>query len=458
VIATDIPARTPTSGQDRRRGQLDPRVEVFELLADLGPEPRGEAVDPDDLVAIDLLREGFSDQRVQLVSAPVGRDQIGHQEGVVPGGRDRDAQGVRPENGELEVVGRLVGRGGEQGSGRGSVEGNPVDRSPPVPDRKRLRPEMNRDFAGEIGRIGGLDRLDRALLVGVGGGPGELLFQLARELELPQQPDQGLAVGAGHSERFPFDVDFDVCVDGDQFLAQEDLIPVLEERLPLALRADLGGVRHRVLDGAEPLEERSGALLPDAGGSGDVVGTVALETQQVDDVLRRHAEQLPHLVGTDQQIVARGVQHERVLVDQLHHVLVDGDDEGMDPGLRGAAGERPDHVVGLLAGHLDRRDRHGPAQAPDVGELLDQIGRHPLAGRLVLRIPDVTGRRFAAVEDHRDVVGRELLEDAIEHQEQAVGGVGRDALAGRQAPDRVVGAEDLGHRIDEHQDGSFDHR
>ncbi len=93
-----------------------------------------------------------------------------------------------------------------------------------------------------------------------------------------------------------------------------------------------------------------GGLDADAGGAGDVVDRVAGQRLHVDDPVGADAELLDHLVGADRLVLQR-VEHLDAGRDELHQVLVGGDDGDPAAGggrLRGVGG---DDVVGLEAGH-----------------------------------------------------------------------------------------------------------
>ena len=111
------------------------------------------------------------------------------------------------------------------------------------------------------------------------------------------------------------------------------------------------------------------------------------------------------------------------------------------------ASERPDDVVGLVPGHLEDRDPVGRAGAADVGDLDAQILLHGGAVGLVPVVLVVPDGPLGPVEGHGEILGRMLAEHLLEHRHEPVDRVGRLAFPGRQSPDRVVSAVDVGHGI-----------
>ena len=147
--------------------------------------------------------------------------------------------------------------------------------------------------------------------------------------------------------------------DGGQPLAHADALDVVLEALAIHLALDFGGAFERGFDGAELLDDRDGALVADAGSAGDVVDGVAFEREQVGHLRGRHAHELLHLGGVVPGVVLGGVEHGDVLVDELEHVLVAGDDDYVEALRLGAAGDGADDVVGLEAGVAQDGDAHG---------------------------------------------------------------------------------------------------
>ena len=162
--------------------------------------------------------------------------------------------------------------------------------------------------------------------------------------------------------------------------------------------------------------------------------------------------------------------------DELHHVLVAGDDEDLVLLLGGFASEGADDVVGLKAFGLEDGNAQRFKRAANVGNLAAKILGHGFALGLValvahvfealrLRVPRrsvadgagaLVAKDFAAdVEDRGEVLGREVLAQLLDHVDEDVGGRGGQAGArghGPRALHGVIGAEDEGHRV-EQEDG-----
>ena len=179
------------------------------------------------------------------------------------------------------------------------------------------------------------------------------------------------------------------------------------------------------------------------------------------------------MAGIGDEVVFRRIQHPHPIGDQLHHVLVAGDDEDRVAIIGGLAGERADDVVGLEALGLEDGNAKGLERAADVGKLLRQIGGHLGAVGLVALVLDVNvGLRLGvelAVAGHgcrllvaerwsreiegsgqvlRIEIGAQLAQHVDEDKRRARGKSGL-VRHGALPAHGVIGAEDERHRVDE---------
>ena len=268
------------------------------------------------------------------------------------------------------------------------------------------------------------------------------------ELELPERLAQLRAVGRREDELGRVAVELEVAPHRREHLRRARLLRELRQVL-LARRRQLLDVLEHVLERAVLRDELAGGLVPDAGDAGDVVGRVALEPDEVGDLLGPDpVARLDALGRVDVDVAHAARRHHQadVLRDELERVAVGRDDARLDPGLVGARRERRDHVVRLPALELEVAVAERLDDRPQVRELLaEQVRHRPAAflvddvGRLGLRRavhrPRVPGDRDAL----RPVVGEELEEHVREAEQR----VGREALARRellgQREERAVG-------------------
>ena len=189
--------------------------------------------------------------------------------------------------------------------------------------------------------------------------------------------------------------------------------------------------------------------LADAGHARDVVGGVAHEGQDVDDLPGRDAEELLDALVVEKLLLARVEDPHAGPLDELEHVLVRRDDDDVEIGCPRRPGERADDVVGLVARQGEDGDPVGLARAADLGDLGGQVLVHRGPVRLVGVVLVVADGLARQVEGHRQILARMLAEHLPQHRHEAVDGVGRPPVPGREAPDRVVRPVDVGHRVHE---------
>ena len=297
-----------------------------------------------------------------------------------------------------------------------------------------------------------------ALAVEMGGG-GQVA-QEPRELQLGEELAHRRLVDHLAGQGLGLLAHRQVVLEQDQLARRAHRLDVFLE--PGAERlgpADVGG-RHLVqpgdeaLDVAELLNQRGRRLGPDLGNPGDVVDGVAHERHVLHDLVRAHADALGD-VGEAGLLLGHGVVELHVLVDELHQVLVAGDDAHVEALRHRVAGGRSDHVVGLVAGRLQRRDVEGLDHVAHQRELRDQVVGRRRPVRLVVGVDGLPEDASVTVPGDGDVRRLPVAQRLEQHVGEAVDRVGGHPLAVREVGDRVVGAEDVGAAVDESQEGSL---
>ena len=257
------------------------------------------------------------------------------------------------------------------------------------------------------------------------------------ELELPERLAQLRAVGRREYELCRVGVEIEISPHRREHLRRARLLRELRQVL-LARRRQLLDVVEHVLERAVLRDELAGGLVPDARDARNVVGGVALEPDEIGDLVGPDpVARLDPLGRVDVDVAHAARRHHQadVLRDELERVAVGRDDARLDPGLVGARRERRDHVVRLPALELEIPVAERLHDRPQVRELLAEQVRHRPAAFLVddvrglglrraVHRPCVPGDRDAL----RPVVGEEL-EEHVREAEQRVGG---EALARRE--------------------------
>ena len=217
---------------------------------------------------------------------------------------------------------------------------------------------------------------------------------------------------------------------------------------PLGL-LDLFGTFEQAIEVAIVVDELRCRLDPDAGHARHIVGAVAGERLHVDHPLRPHAEALVHLLGADLPILEVVVHHHRVAFDELHQILVGGDDgDPRTPRPRGLDISR-DQVVGFEADELDRRQVEGAGGLADERELRNQLLRRLAPVRLVELVDLIAKGEPRRVEDHRGMVRIGFAQDLPQHVGEAEHRIDRRAVGAGQRRERMEGAEDEARAVDE---------
>ena len=282
------------------------------------------------------------------------------------------------------------GRGRAQGVGLG-IEGDDPRRlgagDPDIQGRK----VPDAGVGGHIHGLSGGGLVCRTLDLGGQVRPSHPPTQ-GVELHLLQEGGEGVGIGIGHRQFLEGRGQGRLVVQLDEPAGQADLVGELQEDLAALLLADFPGPGEQGLQVAVFVDQQGRGLHPDARGAGDIVHRVAAQGLDLHHLVRKDAELLDHLFRTDTEVL-HGVEHGDALADQLHEVLVGGDDGHLAARLADQAGIGGDQVVGLEARLLKGVDAEGPGRLPHPGDLGHQVlGGRWAVGRVLGLDPRLDGQ------------------------------------------------------------------
>ena len=187
------------------------------------------------------------------------------------------------------------------------------------------------------------------------------------------------------------------------------------------------------LQAAVGLQQLRRGLVADAGHAGDVVGGVALEAEEVDELVGAHAVTLEHLGravdGHVGDALLRG-DDARHVGGQLVGVLVARHQQRLVAQLLVARGDGAQHVVALPALDAHHGHVHGLQQLLDDGELHLEVVVHGRALGLVLLERFHAKRGAARIERADERVGACDVDELEEHGDEAEHGVGGAPVGG----------------------------
>ena len=189
-------------------------------------------------------------------------------------------------------------------------------------------------------------------------------------------------------------------------------------------------------------------LTPMPGTPGTLSVASPASAMHVDYPLRADAEFFPDFVWPDRPVVHR-IEHGHAWPDELHQVLVGGDDGHLGAGFARYPRIGGDQVVRLPAFAFDAGYVEGAHRLADQRELRDQFVRRRRPVRLVIGVEIVAEGATPGIEDHRQMVGVGLLQQLHQHVDEAEHGVDRRAVRPGERRQLVEGAEDEARAVDQ---------
>ena len=256
-----------------------------------------------------------------------------------------------------------------------------------------------------------------------------------------------------HREVVHRHIELDVLVECDELLGNAREFGIVDQGLAALVLLDLAGaLEERFKVAIFPDQLRRG-LDADTGHTRHVVGRVADQRLHLDDLFRRHAEFLHHLIAAD-TLVFHGVVHRHAVVHELHEVLIGRHDRTARAGLAGFTRISRDQVIGLEAGLLERGNVEGFHRIANEWELRNKIARHVRAVRLVFLVHLGAEGFFRLVEHdgemRRLVLGLHVPQQLPQHVAESEYGIDLQSVGfAGQRRQRVIGAENIAGTIDQ---------
>ena len=268
-----------------------------------------------------------------------------------------------------------------------------------------------------------------------------------------EERDQVLVVRLVHQEVVDRRVQIDMLVERDQALGDARLLGIVDQGLAALVLLDLAGARQQRFKVAIFADQLCGGLDADARHARHVVAGIADQRLDLDDFFRRHAEFLDHLVAAD-PLVLHGVVHDDGRADELHQILVGGDDRCRCLRLVGEPRIGRDQVVGLIAGLFEAGDVEGVHRVANERELRNEVVRRRVAVGLVFGIHFRAERLFRFVEHHREmrrpVFRLHIAQQFPQHVAEAEHGIDLQAVGfAAERRQRVIGAENVARSVDQ---------
>jgi hypothetical protein len=281
------------------------------------------------------------------------------------------------------------------------------------------------------------------------------LFHLAgegAEFHLFQEGHQDFGVRIAQAELVHVLDDRRVHFQRHQIAGDPCVIGMGQQLLAAALLLDLAGPLQERVQIAIFIDQQRGRLDADAWHAGHIVDTVAGQGLDIDHLVRPDAELLEHLFRFDALVLHR-IEHLHLVTDQLHQILVRGDDGHFRALGLGLAGIGRDDVVGLVILQLHTGRAKGARRIADDGELRHQILRCRRPVRLVLVVHLIAEGLAGMVEDHRQVRGRilalQILQKLPQHVAEPLHRPHRRPVCPRQRRQRMIGPENIARPVDQ---------
>ncbi len=284
------------------------------------------------------------------------------------------------------------------------------------------------------------------------------------ELHRLEEADQLRAVLHFENEVVQAKLQRHIGAQPDQFARKPRLVGIFQNRLPPLFLLDLVRTVQKRVEIAVFLKKLCCSLRTDAGNTGDIVDRIAGHRLQVDHLFGQHAPFLDHVRNAD-LLVLHAVVHVDVRRDELHQILVRGDDRDVSADRFRLPGIGGDDIVSLEALRLDAGQVEGARRLADQAELGYQlIGRRGAVRLVGIEHILAEGLR-GIIEDNREMRRRDpdrriarIGQQLPQHVAEAGDGADRQAVGfARQGRQGMKRPEDESRAVNKEKMIAFFH-
>ncbi len=201
-------------------------------------------------------------------------------------------------------------------------------------------------------------------------------------------------------------------MNGGQFLRQTGEIAMFQERRAILFALHGIGMGENGIEGTVFLQQRQGADRSDAGHARNIIRSIAGQGEVIDDLFGREAHFALDAITIeplDPLAAAMRIVDEGVVIDQLHQILVAGDEHGLQIVAPRLPGEGAHDIIRLETRLANQRKVQRLEELFETRQLFHHILGHGGALRLVRFIHLMPESRLRGIKNNGEIVGRFLL-------------------------------------------------
>jgi len=189
-------------------------------------------------------------------------------------------------------------------------------------------------------------------------------------------------------------------------------------------------------------------LLANARHSRDVIGRIPRKPLNIDHLVRLNPKFFLNGLKTNGAIF-HGIPNSGLVGDQLHKILVPGDDNDRITLLFGQACCGPDEIISFKPRHFYDRQIECRGNLFDIRQLNHHVFRHGRPVGLVIFIHFMAKSGSFGIKKHGDIFRGTVFHELHEHAGKSENRIGRKSPGIGESPDGMVSAINIGSTVDE---------
>ena len=191
--------------------------------------------------------------------------------------------------------------------------------------------------------------------------------------------------------------------------------------------------------------------------AGNIVGGIARQRLNIDDLVRHDAEPFLDLWRRDAPLF-HWIEHGHAATHKLHQILVGRHDHRLQPDRLGHAGIGGDQIISLEPRRLELRQAQRLGRTSDQRKLRYQLFRWVGTVGLVVGIDIVTKGLAGGIKNDGDMAWRHIINKLHHHAGEAEHRIYRRAVAARHRRQRMESPEDIARPVNQDELVTIAHR
>ena len=239
-----------------------------------------------------------------------------------------------------------------------------------------------------------------------------------------------------------------IALERYQLQGNTGIFDIVEQRLAAFFLFDFSRMSQHAFKRTKVIHQLSGRFRPNTGNTRNIINAVAGKRLNIHHLIRINTKFFLYVFRREKFIFHRIIKLNPG-ADQLHQILIAGDNDHFQPGFQRLSSIGGDQIVRLITLHFQIIEVQSLDRLADNGKLRDQILRRFLAGTFIIRKNVIAEILPSGIKQNQTIVTADLGGEAQKHIGKAVNGVNRGTVGRCQRRQAVKSSENISGTVNQ---------